>query len=82
MWQEETKPKGSLTLENDATQDCSGMYHLMPQRHLPVWRKEDKRAFVHYDSSGINHAITSNRVCHNAFQSVVLDFIVPSRKCS
>ena len=30
-----------------ATQDITGMCHLMPQRHLPVWREEDEQAFVH-----------------------------------
>ena len=38
---------------------ASGMCHLMPQRHLPEWREEDKRAFVHCGSLGLNHAITS-----------------------
>ena len=57
------------------------MCHLMPRCHLPEWR-EDERAFVHYDSSGLNHAITSNRVCHKAFQSVVCHFIVTSCKYS
>ena len=54
----------------------------MPQRHLPKWREEDERAFVHCDSSGLNHAITSNWVCHRAFQSVIRHFIVTSCKCS
>ena len=30
-----------------ATQESSGMCHLMPWRHLPEWREEDERAFVH-----------------------------------
>ena len=45
---------------NYATQESSGMCHLMPWWHLPEWREEDKRAFVHCGSSGLNHAITSN----------------------
>ena len=35
------------TQRNYATQDSSGMCHLMPQRHLPEWREEKERAFVH-----------------------------------
>ena len=54
------------------------MCHLMPRRHLPEWREEDERAFVHCGSSGLSHAITSNRVCHKAFQGVVRHFIVDS----
>ena len=38
------------------------MCHLMPQRHLLEWREEDKWAFVHCGSSGLNHAITSESV--------------------
>ena len=32
------------TQENYATQESSGMFHLMPQQHLPEWREEDERA--------------------------------------
>ena len=38
--------------------------------------------FVHLGISGLNHAITSNRVCHKAFQGVVRHFIATSCKCS
>ena len=31
------------------TQDSSDMCHLMLQRHLPEWREEDEREFVHLD---------------------------------
>ena len=33
-----------VTQGNYATQDDSGMCHLMPQWHLPEWREEDERA--------------------------------------
>ena len=46
--------------ENYATQDNSGMYHLMPWWHLPEWREEDERAFVRCGTSGLKHAFTSN----------------------
>ena len=49
-----------VTQGNYATQDSSGMCHLMPQWHLPEWREEDEWAFVHCGSSGLNHAITSD----------------------
>ena len=72
--------EGSLqaqaTQGNYTTQDSSGMCHLMPRRHLPEWREEDERAFVHCGSSAVNHAITLNWVCHRAFQSVICHFIV------
>ena len=51
------------TQGNYATQDSSGMCHLMPRRHLPEWREEDELAFVHCGSSNLNHPIASNRVC-------------------
>ena len=50
-----------------ATQESSGVCHLMPQRHPPEWRVEDKWAFVPCGSSGLNHAITSNWICYRAF---------------
>ena len=52
------------------------MCHWMPRRHLPEWKKEDERAFVHCGSSGLNYVIACNRVCHKAFQDVVCHFIV------
>ena len=45
------------TQGNYVTQNSSGMCHLMPWLHLPEWREEDERAFVHCRSSGLNHAI-------------------------
>ena len=44
---------------NYATQESSGMCHLMSRRHLSEWREEDEQAFAHSSSSGLNHAITS-----------------------
>ena len=69
------------TQGNYATQDSSGMCHLMTQRHLPEWREEDERTFVHCGSSGVRHAIP-NQVCHKTFQTVVRHFIVTFGKCS
>ena len=62
--------------------NSSGMCHSMPHRHLPEWREEEERAFVHRGSSGLNHAIACNWVCHRAFQSVICHFTVTSCKCS
>ena len=49
------------TQGNYATQDNSGMCHLMPQHHLPEWREDDERAFVHRGSwisnKGLNNTI-------------------------
>ena len=70
------------TQGNYATQDNSGLYHLMPQWHLPEWREEDELAFVHCGDSGLNYAMTSNRVCHKAFEGVVRHFVVTLCKCS
>ena len=30
-----------------ATRDSNGMCHFMPWQHLPEWKEEDERAFVH-----------------------------------
>ena len=49
----------ALAQKSYATQESSGICHLMPRWHLPEWREEDERAFVHCGSSGLNHAITS-----------------------
>ena len=65
------KNRAIISQGNYATQVNSGMCHLMPQRHLPEWRKEDERAFVHCGGSNLNHATTSNRVCLKAVQGVV-----------
>ena len=70
------------TQGNYATQDDNGMCHLIPLLNLPEWREEDERAFVHCGSSGLNHAITSNRVGHKAFQFIVHHFIMILCKCS
>ena len=50
--------------------------------HMLAWREEEERAFVHWGSSGLNHAIACNWVCHRAFQSVICHFLVTSCKCS
>ena len=71
-----------LSQGNYATQNNSGMCHVMPRQHLPEWREEDEQAFVHCGSSGQNHAITSNQICHKAFQGVICHFVVTSCKCS
>ena len=64
-----------LTQGNYVTQDNSGICHVMPRGHLPEWREEVERAFLPRDfftvAVHLNHAITSNRVCHKAFQGVV-----------
>ena len=52
------------TQGNYATQESSGMCHLMPGWHLPEWREEDEWAFVHCGISGLNDAITSDWVWH------------------
>ena len=49
------------------------MCHLMPQWHLPKWQEEDQ-VFVHRGSLGLNHVVTSNRVCHRACQCVICHF--------
>ena len=49
----------TTTQGNYATQDSSGMCHLMQRQHLPEWREEDERVFEHFGISGLNHAITS-----------------------
>ena len=41
------------TQGNYATQESSGMCHLMPQWHLLEWREEDERGFVHCGRSGL-----------------------------
>ena len=48
-WQQPTSPGMWLfsTQGNYATRGSSGMFHLMPHRHLPKWRETDERAFVH-----------------------------------
>ena len=40
-------PHCSISQGNYATQDSSGMCHLIPWQHLPEWREEDEQAFVH-----------------------------------
>ena len=37
----------SGTQGNYATQDSSGIHHLMPRWHLPEWREKEERAFVY-----------------------------------
>ena len=39
-----------ITQGNYVTWDSSGMCHLMPLQHLPEWREEEERAFVHRGS--------------------------------
>ena len=47
------------------------MCHLMPQRHLPEWREEDERAFVHRGSwvsnKGLDNTLPAivNLNCHS-----------------
>ena len=84
-WRQENEHRTCLrtaTQGNYATQDSSGMCHFMPRWHLPEWREENELAFVHHGISGLNHAITSNRVCHKTFKGVVRHFIATSCKCN
>ena len=53
------------TQGNYATQDSSGMCRLMLQRHLPEWKEEDERAFVHRD------IWISNKGLDNTMQAIV-----------
>ena len=52
------------TQGNYATRDSNGMCHLMPQRHLPEWREEDERAFVHRGSWISNQKLDSTIPAH------------------
>ena len=63
----------SSTQENYATQDNSGMCHLMPRRYLPEWR-ERMSGHLYTGILGLNHAMTSIWVCHKAFQGIVCHF--------
>ena len=47
------------TQGNYATQESSGMCHLMPRQHLPERGEEDEWAFVHWQL-GLNHASSCN----------------------
>ena len=58
-----------------ATQDNSRMCHLMPLRHLPGWREEEERTFVHRGSSSLNRAITSESAADLSKVSLYSDFM-------
>ena len=45
------------TQGNYATRDSSGVCHLMPQRHLQEWRKEEEWAFAHRGSRIQNNGL-------------------------
>ena len=44
------------------------MWHLMPERHLPEWREEDERAFVHRgswtSSKGLDNTMSTTVKCN------------------
>ena len=40
----------SSTQGNYVTRDSNDMCHLMPRLHMPDWREEDERTFVHCGS--------------------------------
>ena len=74
------------TQGNYATRDSNGMCHLMPRQHLPVWREEDERAFVHYGSwkpnKGLDNTMPATvfttshyKVTENTFESFVADSV-------
>ena len=48
------------TQGNYATEDSSGMCHLMPHQHLPEWWEEEEWAFVHCGSGIPNKGIDNS----------------------
>ena len=55
------------TQGNYATRDSNGMCHLMTQQHLPKWREEDEREFLHRGSwishKGLDNAMPATVNC-------------------